>query len=374
MILKANRIFGITPFVITSIILIFIVSIPALAVLRVPLILAHIFVFYSYVFYSKQKLGLNFGLVVLLTLLLYALLQSLVLQDDWIVIAQSIGMVLILLLTTQIAQLNAVQFYDHNRMNRLARKLLIIYPFFCVSFNAWSDTRSAGLFMNPNITAHMAVMLLPFIMLGIRTFKFRLLAVFIAFAISIVTASRSATMALALSIGAFALFSFFPRLRFISILLVVLSATLISAYGVDIVSAVIAKYSITGDSRLLYTGYNSRDILMQIAIERFKGQPWFGLGFDGAKFELDGHELGTHNGLLDLLLRFGIIGTSIFAIFMLYLGFMISRQKKPFKPVSAMAIVAIMSLSTNSSTFFVFNYLFLYVVVLIYVGYFNRKN
>ncbi|WP_446089707.1 O-antigen ligase family protein [Acinetobacter sp. 1124_18A] len=228
--------------------------------------------------------------------------------------------------------------------------------------------------MNPNITAHMAVMLLPFIMLGIRTFKFRLLAVLIALAISIVTASRSATMALALSVGVFALFSFFPRLRFVSVLIVVLAATLISAYGVDIVSAVIAKYSITGDSRLLYTGYNSRDILMQIAVERFKGQPWFGLGFDGAKFELDGHELGTHNGLLDLLLRFGIIGTSIFAIFMLYLGFMVSRQKKPFKPVSAMALVAIMSLSTNSSTFFVFNYLFLYVVVLIYVGYFNRKN
>ncbi|MEX7492959.1 O-antigen ligase family protein, partial [Acinetobacter baumannii] len=108
--------------------------------------------------------------------------------------------------------------------------------------------------------------------------------------------------------------------------------------------------------------------LMEQALERFSHQPVLGLGFDGAKFEIDGHALGTHNGLLDLLLRLGYAGTALFAVFSIVIVKIASALKPPFKAVSIMALIAIFSLSTNSSTFFVFNYLFLYVLILICAG------
>ncbi|ELZ9146927.1 ligase [Acinetobacter baumannii] len=371
MIVNGNKVFGIQAFIISSLIVIFIVSIPALAILRVPLLLAHISLFYFCVFLFRKRIHIeriSFGVAVLL---FYVLVQNLMLQEDWIVIAQAVTMVTLVFFTTQIAQSLGENFYESGQYKKLSKFLFFLLPFFCVSFMSWTESRQAGLFMNPNITGHLSVMLLPFILLGLRKKKFIVLAMVIALLVAIITASRSTLMALLLSCAGYVFVSMFPRIKFLIVFLLILTTTLVSMYAVDFavwllkdVLNLVDKY----DSRFLYLGYNGRDILMEQALERFSHQPVLGLGFDGAKFEIDGHALGTHNGLLDLLLRLGYAGTALFAVFSIVIVKIASALKPPFKAVSIMALIAIFSLSTNSSTFFVFNYLFLYVLILICAG------
>lgn len=303
--------------------------------------------------------------------MIYVLIQNLLLQEDWIVIGQAIVMVSLLFLTTQIAQNTGTYFYQENQYTNLSKFLLFLLPFFCVSFMSWTETRQAGLFMNPNITGHLAVMLLPFTLLGLKSKKFVILAIGIAFVVALITASRSTLMALLLSCGGYVFVNMYPKVKFPIVFILVSFTTLLSLYAVDFavwlltdVFHLVGKY----DSRFLYLGYNGRDILMEQALDRFSSQPILGLGFDGAKFEIDGHTLGTHNGLLDLLLRLGYAGTTLFALFSILLVKIASGLKPPFKAASIMALIAIFSLATNSSTFFVFNYLFLYVLILILVG------
>lgn len=371
MFVNVNKILGISSFVITSLLVIFITSIPSLAFLRVPLLLSHIFIFFLLLLYFKRKVHFNKISLMIAILMIYVLIQNLLLQEDWIVIGQAIVMVSLLFLTTQIAQNTGTYFYQENQYTNLSKFLLFLLPFFCVSFMSWTETRQAGLFMNPNITGHLAVMLLPFTLLGLKSKKFIILAIGIAFVVALITASRSTLMALLLSCGGYVFVNMYPKVKFPIVFILVSFTTLLSLYAVDFavwlltdVFHLVGKY----DSRFLYLGYNGRDILMEQALERFSSQPILGLGFGGAKFEIDGHTLGTHNGLLDLLLRLGYAGTTLFALFSILLVKIASGLKPPFKAASIMALIAIFSLATNSSTFLVFNYLFLYVLILILAG------
>ncbi|MEX7492958.1 O-antigen ligase family protein, partial [Acinetobacter baumannii] len=124
---------------------------------------------------------------------------------------------------------------------------------------SWTESRQAGLFMNPNITGHLSVMLLPFILLGLRKKKFIVLAMVIALLVAIITASRSTLMALLLSCAGYVFVSMFPRIKFLIVFLLILTTTLVSMYAVDFavwllkdVLNLVDKY----DSRFLYLGYN----------------------------------------------------------------------------------------------------------------------
>ncbi|QXA07978.1 O-antigen ligase family protein [Acinetobacter pittii] len=374
---NTNKLFGITPFLLSSILIILVISIPALSFLRVPLILGQTFFFYIAVILFGTKLYVDFGSKILFAMLGYLLIQNMYLGEDAIVIIQSIIMNFVLFTITQFASKSSEYYYISGAYKDTSKILLFILPTFAISITAWSDTRLSGLFMNPNITAHMTVMILPFIFLGLKSFKTKALAFVIALIIIVITASRSGLMALFLALGSYIFINYFKKSNFFIITSLVVLTTVVSAFAVDIAVLLISNYLQDSDfhSRLMYTGYNGRDILMEQALERFSHQRWFGLGFDGAKFDVgDGHELGAHNGLIELLLRLGVIGATIFGIFNLYLSFIISKQELPFKAASMMAFVSIFSLSTNSSTFYVFNYLYLYVVLLAYLGYKNRFN
>ena len=375
MTIDLRKLFGINTFILSSILIILIISIPALGMLRVPLLIAQITFFSLACILYKGKVGINFAQNILLILIGYAVIQNLYLAEDWVVVIQSIAMPALLFLTIQFAQMNASYFYESLSHKRLAKYIFILLPFFAISFNDWSETRSAGIFMNPNITAHMAVMLSPFVLLGLNKRSMKALLIFVVFLILVITASRSGLLAFLLAISSYIFVSYFKKIKLIPLFILISSTTLISMWGVDLAVWIFQEFLTKGEynSRLLYTGYNGRDVLMVHALERFNMQPWFGLGFDGAKFEIDGHELGTHNGMLDLLLRLGIIGTALFAFFSICLCYMASKADKKVKPVVVMSLVAIFSLSTNSSTFFVFNYLFLYAVILTYVGYCKNR-
>ncbi len=254
----------------------------------------------------------------------------------------------------------------------ISKTLLILLPLFLISFTRWSDVREPGLFQNPNITSHLSVMLLPLILLGLDKNRYKVLAIILVILVTLITASRSATLALFLSLFAYAFVTKFPKSHFITLFLLLGTILVFSFYSVDIATWVSSSFSSVtsaSDSRLLNTGYNGRDVIMQLAMDRFKAQPIIGLGFDGVKFELEGHELGTHNGLIETLIKFGIIGTTIFTAFFLSLIWMTSKHNSVFKPATVMSLAAILSLSTNSSTFLLLNYLFIYSVLLVYLGY-----
>lgn len=363
---------SINSFILSSILVIFIVSFSSLGFLRAPLVVLHFILFYFLILYKHRKIVLNKSLIVVFLLVVYILIQNLILQDSVITIFQAIVTVVFLFFTSQIALTEGRDFYYKEQYKSLATMLLILLPLFLISFTDWSDFRKPGLFMNPNITSHLSVMLLPFILLGMDKTRYRLLAIILVLVIVSITASRSATMALILSLLAYALVTKLPKGTFISLTLIIAAVLYISIYAVETAEWIFNHFTElanVSNSRLLDTGYNGRDVLMQIAIDRFESQPILGLGFDSTKIQVGGNELGTHNGLIEILLKFGIIGASIFTALCLSLIWLTSKHNKKFKAATVMSLAAIFSLSTNSSTFFVLNYLFIYPIILVYLGY-----
>jgi hypothetical protein len=91
MTIDLRRLFGISAFILTSIFIILIISIPAFAFLRVPLLIAHIgFFSLAYILCSK-RVGVNFAQNFIFALIFYVLIQNLYLGEEWMVIVQSIA-------------------------------------------------------------------------------------------------------------------------------------------------------------------------------------------------------------------------------------------------------------------------------------------
>lgn len=370
--IKAPKLISVNSFVLSSILVIFIVSFSSLASLRAPLLVLQFSFFYFLIIYKHKKIIANKSLIAIFLLTVFIVIQSMVFQGNILTIFQSIAMVSFLFFASQIALTESQYFYDKDQYKTLSKTLLILLPFFLISFTRWSDLREPGLFQNPNITSHLSVMLLPLILLGLDKNRYKVLAIILVILVTLITASRSSTLALFLSLFAYAFVTKFPKSHFITLFLLLGTILVFSFYSVDIATWVSSSFSSVtsaSDSRLLNTGYNGRDVIMQLAMDRFKAQPIIGLGFDGVKFEIEGHELGTHNGLIETLIKFGIVGTTIFTAFFLSLIWMTSKHNSVFKPATVMSLAAILSLSTNSSTFLLLNYLFIYSVLLAYLGY-----
>ncbi|WP_366521875.1 O-antigen ligase family protein [uncultured Psychrobacter sp.] len=233
--------------------------------------------------------------------------------------------------------------------------------------------------MNPNTTGHISILLIPFILLGfINKKKFIILIWLISLFIITIVESRSTLLAWLLCLSSYLIVLKFPKINFVFTTILVCTSTLISVYAIDFaVWLLFDVLNLLGhyDTRFLYLEYNGRDVIWESALNRFYNEPYFGLGFGGSKFEIEGHTFDTHNGFLEILLRLGLIGTILFFIYSLNLSYMISKSNLNIKPILVVSLVAIMSLATNSATFFVFNYLFLYVNILIYVAFiFNKRT
>lgn len=369
---RAPKLISLNSFLLSSILIIFIVSFSSMAPLRAPLIVVHFALFYFLVMYKHKIVIMNKSLIIIFSLIIFVVIQSIIFQGSLLTIVQSIALVLFLFFTSQIALAEGNSFYYNEQYKTLSKILLVLLPFFLISFTRWSDFRQPGLFMNPNITSHLSVMILPFILLGLDQKKYKILAVIIVILVTLITASRSATLAFSLGLLTYIFVTIFPKSNFFTLFILLASVLGISIYSVEIADWFAGNFSSiasSSDSRLLDTGYNGRDILMQLSLERFKSQPVLGLGFDGVKFNFAGHELGTHNGLIETLIKFGLVGSFIFTLFCLSLIWMTSKHNARFKAATIMSMASIFSLSTNSSTFFVLNYLFIYTVLLVYLGY-----
>lgn len=376
--MKIKNILSINNFVLSSLLIIFIISWPSFYYLRAPLVAIHILFFSFIIIMIYKKLYFGFGPLILLTLFIYLLIQNIVLQTELLFVFQSFLMVLLLFFTTQFATFNAINFLASKQPIYLSKILLLFYPFLAFSFTSWSRTSDPGLFMNPNTTGHISIILIPFLLLGfINKKKFIILIWLISLYIITVLESRSTLLAWLLCLLSYLIVLKFPKINFFLITILVCICTLTSMYAIDFAIWLLHDvFNLLGqyDTRFLYLGYNGRDVIWESALDRFYDEPYFGLGFGGSKFEVDGHKFDTHNGFLEILLRLGLIGTILFSIYSVNLSYMISKSNESIKPILVVSLVAIMSLATNSATFFVFNYLFLYVNILIYAAFILNKR
>lgn len=378
LLMKLGSLFDIKSFVYSSLLIILLISYLDFLDIRVLLVTSQIVFFSIALIVIKKKLYMNFGVLILIILFIYIIIQNIVLQTESLYVFQSILMILILIMITQFSALNSNSFLGTEQYIKLSKRLLLFYPLLAISFRTWSETSSPGLYNNPNITGHISIMIIPLILIGIFDKKKLVMTLwFFSLVIVIVTESRSTLMAWALCLATYLVVKKIPKINTFGIIILVILTTIFSAYAIDIaVWLLFNSLNLSGqyDTRFLYLEYNSRDIIWEYASNRFYNQPFFGLGFGGSKFDLDGEILDTHNGYLEILIRLGLIGTFIFLIFILNLCYMISKSKSYFKPALIVSLVAIMSLATNSSTFFVSNYLFLYVNIIIFSAYVYSQN
>ena len=376
--MKVGKIIGINNFILSSLLIVLLISQSGFSSLRVPLITSQIVFFSIAIIVVKRKIYLNFGVFTLIALFIYIIIQNIVLQTELIFVFQSILMIAILILTTQVSALNSKYYFESGGYLKLSKILLFLYPLLAVSFTVWSQTSNPGLFNNPNITGHISIMIIPLILLGIYDKKKWIFYLWLlALVVVVITESRSTLMAWVLCLTIYLLVTKIPKINFIGVTTLVSFTTVFSAYAIDIATWLLfttLNLAGTYNTRFLYLKYNGRDVIWEYALNRFYEEPLFGLGFGGAKFEIEGHVLDTHNGFLEILIRLGLIGTLIFLTYILSLCYMISKSHPSFKPALIVSVVAIMSLATNSSTFFVFNYLFLYVNIIVYAFYISNKK
>lgn len=310
----------------------------------------------------------------------YVILQSFIIQTD-------LSFMLFLQALISVSMYLIFYFYNIEKiinsdqsdlLKSVAKYVVWMLPLLIISFNDWSPMRSAGLLGNPNVTSHTMVLLLPFALTIQRKRNLYILLGFVVLFSLLQYASRSAMLAVIFGVGAYLASLKFIKNRFRYYLIISIATVYLSYMIVDIMIEFLANYGVffaDVESRIFYTGYNGRDKLFEQAFQRFEGNEFFGLGFDGSKFEGSAdHILSTHNGFLEILLRLGVGGAVIFGVTLLVMLWNISKVKdKYLRSAAFMSFIALMSLSTNSSTFFVFNYYFYYFMIIYCFAVFSKK-
>lgn len=362
-------------FVITSIIVMFLITNFQLGILRVPLIIGHLLALYFF----NLKFKLDLFIKLNLFFLIYVVVQSLVIQSSISILlfVQAIVSVVLYVIFYLYSLHKSQNLFTDVFLRQTSTYTVYFIPLLLVSLVDWNILRNAGILGNPNLTSHTMATILPFSLMVKRSKTLYIVLSGIVLYSLYSYASRSALLAIIFGVlGYWLSLKNFKRkgLMFAvySIVVIYLSYNIVDLI-IDFLS-LYGRYFNGVDSRLLYTGYNGRDILFEQAYERFEGNEFFGLGFDGSKFELGfDHVLSTHNGFLEILLRLGYGGMIIFGVILFYILLKISQVKESYTRSAAfMSFVVIMSLSTNSSTFYVFNYYFYYLILIYCIAVFNK--
>lgn len=355
-----------------------VIGIPSFEFFRLPSYLL-VVIFFGVFYINKLKLSPQNTLLIIFSIL--PLIQLLVVQGDMLATIQAIVMILSLyLFQNYIMRLQP----DIHALNSLATYITIIMFAFHYNIVGWLE-RSAGIFGNPNTTAYMTVILLPLVLLFSNSKYMKLICIVNASILVVLAASRGSLMALILGTLGYLLIQKF-KVKYITICFLSILFVLISQYAIDVVNYVVDYYlsnslyhDLRDNTRLLRLDSNSREDIYRIAFERFfsSNTEFIGLGYDQAKFDLGDVRLGAHNSYVEILLRLGYIGLTLFIIYLFMLAKRISIIKnKKIKGLAFMEFTIILSLATNSSVFLVLNYYFFYLIVAIEIGIYldNRKN
>ncbi len=369
--------FNIFSFLLITLISYLVMTVFPFAELRAILVYILLPIFFYMTFVKKVNIDV-FSLHLLFTFFLmicYKLLQYLFIEDpiDLMVYEISFLVIFIMLTFYALSDLAVVKI-----RNTYAKSLafFIIYLLFFVSYQDWSLTRISGIFSNPNITAHTAVMVFPFAMLFLKK-KSMLLLYFILLALLLATASRSSLLAVLCMSIAFIACKTRPFNNSCLIMLAVLcSLTLFSWHAADLISesAELVSKALDSHSRVFYTDDNGRDNLKEIAWQRFNNSPYFGVGSQLSKIKIGDEDFSVHNGYIELLLRYGLLGIIFLVTLFLQLFTAIMKQSNFYKTVSFVSLTGLLSLGTSSSIFFVLNYYFIWSFILILYCYRTSKH
>ncbi|WP_154662242.1 O-antigen ligase family protein [Vaginella massiliensis] len=364
-------------FLIVSMGIIFLLQwIPAL---RVPLIVLHI----TFLFLSNwKKAKFDTISILLIIIFLYSVIQGMYIQKNLSLLKFLQSIVIMILYIMYSLYSNAIApTIKAKHLTSLSTFILVLFGLFLVSFNEWNLTRSAGLMGNPNITAHNLVMILPFSLFIKRNKRFYLiLSVLVIYGL-ISFGSRSAALALGLGLLGFLYFNRIQASNKKSFLIIcyIFLSVFLSYKAIEVFKYFATEFNITpnsADSHLFYMGYNGRDILKDRALKDFnEGNVWFGAGFEGGKIKSETEDtvLGVHDGFIELLVRLGYIGSFLFIVLMIcFVKFILKIKNKRNQSVAIMSLVCLLSLSTNSSTFFVLNYYYFFFVLTFSIAYYSN--
>lgn len=311
--------------------------------------------------YFKSEIFVDTTSKYLFLLVLYFLIQSFVVEITVLSLLQAILFPIYYMLF--ISLISSFKFVSLIILNKFIIILLCILPFFIISFETGGHGRLYGLFRNANLTSYMSILLLPVILLHPNN-KIKFLGWFIILVILFFMQSRGPTLAVILG---FFVYLFVKkqqaRLHFLHYVLILLIVILISSNIVYIFDAyfptTLEDYQ--EEYHLLNGGYNGRDVLWDIFLNRWKMSPFFGIGFENDKVFLHGKDYGVHNSYIDVLMKTGFIGATIVVLFFLkILKNIVDTKNKILLPSIICSFSIILSLSANTSLIFVFNYFFFY--------------
>ena len=321
--------------------------------------------FFFIFLYFKSQIFVDSASKYIFPLILYFIIQSFIIQSSVLSLLQSILLPIFYFLF--ILLISSFRSVSLTILNKLSIVLLCVSPFFIISFETGGQGRLYGLFRNANLTAYTTSLLLPIILLHPKT-KIKYLGIFISLCVLFFTQSRGATLSIILGLIVFFIVKKnVYRLNLFHYFLILSIVVLISVNIVHLFETYFADYvnDYKGESHLLYSGYNGREDLWDIFLERWKTSPLFGVGFENDKVFLNGTVYGVHNSYIDILMKSGLIGSFlVFLMFFKMLKNIISTKNKIFIPAIISSFAIVLSLSTNTSLVFVINYYLFYFLFL----------
>ncbi len=359
-------------FLLCSIMSMVIIGIPGFEYLRIYLYLLVVFGFsipYAY------KIKINIPNVFILIFAVYPLLQYLVVQGNILATVQAVVLIMAIFTVSNFVIRQTT--IDKKQLDTFATLLAIgMFTFYYDTYPDW-NFRHSGVFGNPNSTAYMTLTMLPIVWMFSNLKKIKIITLINVFILVIYTSSRGALMALCLGLGAYYIVKK-RNYQFKGILLVSIGALLVSLYAVDLAMYLLGQYlehnQIYLGERAFSLDMNGRDRIYEIAYERFfsSNTQFFGLGFDQAKFDIgagNAHKASTHNSYLEILIRLGYMGLTMFATYLVILGKRISKIKnKKYRALIVMQLVILLSLATNNSMFLVLTFYFFYLIIILEIG------
>lgn len=317
--------------------------------------------FFFLFLYFKFEVVIDSTTNYIFLLILYFIIQSFIVDSTLLSLLQSILLpILYFLFILLISSFKSVSL---TTLKKFILILLVILPFFIISFETGGHGRLYGLFRNANITSYSSVLLLPIILIHPKN-KIKFIGLFLILLILFFMQSRGPTLAVILGFFVYLFVNNnIARLRFLHYLIILSIVILVSSNIVYLFDTytptTFADYE--NDYHLLNGGYNGRDILWDIFLNRWKRSPFFGVGFENDKVFLYGKDYGVHNSYIDILMKTGIIGSTIVLLFfMKILKNIVNTKNKIFLPSIICSLAIVLSLSTNTSLIFVFNYFFFY--------------
>ncbi|MDB9955031.1 O-antigen ligase family protein [Flavobacteriaceae bacterium] len=362
-------------FIVISLIIVLITTTFKADFLRVPLMILHIigtFIFRGS--FSKP----DSIVYVLVIFFVYFIFQNLYLQTTSLAFLQSLILTVLYLLFYIYLKNVTIGGIERKNLKTISKSLFLLILFFFISPSvSLISGRYSGVFSNPNVTAHTALNIFPIILLGFNKTN-KIFVSFVVLGLIIFLGSRSSLVAFLLGFIVLFISMMFKKGLNFFYSLIVMSLVLYSSWNVIEITANSTDYLsliFNEKNHLLYQGSNGRDELFDLSLKKWEESPVLGSGFYNSKIEYKNKEFSSHNSVYELLIKTGILGTILWLTLFLVIMYKICRSSNKWeKSLGLMSMAIILSLCSNSSIFFVFNYYWYYFSIIFIISQSRIKN